>query len=68
MQAAAFGDGVAHFLQLVGMGDEQSGNVFCRVVRLKIGGLIGDKGIAGGVSLIEGIASKGLNQGEDLFG
>ena len=50
------------------MGNQESGNILSGVVCLEIGSLISDEGIADTVSLVEGIAGKGLNKSKDLTG
>ena len=50
------------------MGNQESSHILCRIVCLEIGSLTGNKGIAYAVSLVEGIAGKGLNKGKDLTG
>ena len=58
-------------LQLVGVGEVEGhrrGEELDRVVRLQIGGLVGDQRIGGGVRLVEAVAGELLHQLEDLVG
>ena len=66
-QAAAFSNRTGHLLWLASIGNQESGNIFCRVVCLEIGSLIGNQGIADRMSFIESIAGKGFNQGKDFI-
>ena len=67
-QAAALSHGAGYLLCLVCVSNEESRHVFNRVVCFEIGSLVGNKGVANTVSLVEGIARKGFNEGEDLIG
>ena len=46
---------------------EQCRQVLGRVVRLEVGRLVGDGGVADGVRLVEGVAGEGQDQLEDLL-
>ena len=62
---------LAEDIEPVGIADierHRGGEEFDRIIRLQIGGLIGDLGIGRGMALVEAIAGEFLRLLENLFG
>ena len=62
---AALGDGRGDLLLVVAERGQHGGHVVDGVVRLQVGGLVGDQPVAGGVGLVEAVALERLEGSED---
>ena len=62
---AALGDRGRDLLLVRAEGGQHRGHVLDRVVRLQVGGLVGDQPVAGGVGLVEAVALERLERLED---
>ena len=49
------------------LGGKVGGEEIDRVVRLEVGGLVGDEGVRDGVGLVEAVAGEGLDQGPEVL-
>ena len=65
-QPPALGDRRRDLLLVRAEGGEDARHVLDRVVRLEVGGLVGDEPVAGRVRLVEAVALEGLEGGEDV--
>ncbi len=64
-EAAALGDGRGDLLLVGAEGGQHARHVLDRVVRLEVGGLVGDEPVARRVGLVEAVALERLEGGED---